>query len=74
MPGFFCRAHSKLIEESSSIYLQHLETNNPKTNNYGTLIEVFIRLASAVRDECDEYVAKFHFFSIPIIDLLLAIL
>ena len=47
-------AHSKLIDESSSIFLQQFEANNPKTNNYGTLIEVFIRLASAVRDECDE--------------------
>jgi hypothetical protein len=53
-PIFF-RAHSKLIDESCSIFLQQFETNNPKTNNYGTLIEVFIRLASAVRDDCDEY-------------------
>ncbi len=53
---YFFRAHSKLIDESCSIFLQQFETNNPKTNNYGTLIEVFIRLASAVRDDCDEYV------------------
>ena len=49
-------AHSKLIDESSSIYLQQFEANNPKTNNYGTLIEVFIRLASTIRDQCEEYV------------------
>ncbi len=50
------RAHSKLIDESCSIFLQQFETNNPKTNNYGTLIQVFNRLAAAVRDDCDEYV------------------
>jgi uncharacterized protein (UPF0332 family) len=47
-------AHSKLIDELCSIFLQQFEANNPKTNNYGTLIEVFIRLSSAVREECDE--------------------
>ncbi len=56
--NIFFSAHSKLIDETCSIFLQQFETNNPKTNNYGTLIEVFIRLASAVRDECDEYVSK----------------
>ncbi|CAF4448349.1 unnamed protein product, partial [Rotaria magnacalcarata] len=50
----FTTAHSKLIDESCSIFLQQFEANNPKTNNYGTLIEVFIRLATAVRDECDD--------------------
>jgi hypothetical protein len=59
---YFFRAHSKLIDESCSIFLQQFETNNPKTNNYGILIEVFIRLASAVRDDCDEYVQQ-RFFS-----------
>ena len=47
-------AHSKFIDESCSIFLQQFETINPKTHNYGTLIQVFIRLASAVRDDCDE--------------------
>jgi hypothetical protein len=56
--NIFFRAHSKLIDESCSIFLQQFETNNPKTNNYGTLIEVFIRLATAVRDDCDEYVIQ----------------
>jgi hypothetical protein len=54
--SYFFSAHSKLIDESCSIFLQQFEANNAKTNNYGTLIQVFIRLASAVRDECDEYV------------------
>lgn len=47
-------AHSKLIDETCSIFLQQFETNNPKTNNYGTLIQVFIRLAAAVREDCAE--------------------
>ncbi|UJR14717.1 hypothetical protein I4U23_001710 [Adineta vaga] len=59
----FTTAHSKLIEESSSIYLQQLETNNPKTNNYGTLIEVFIRLASAAREECEDTIVTWQTYS-----------
>jgi len=52
------RAYSKLLDESCSTYLKQFESNNPKTNNYGTLIEVFLRLANAIRDECKEYVSK----------------
>jgi len=47
----FNTQQSKLIEESSRIFLDQIEKTNPKTNNYGTLIEVFIRLANAVRDQ-----------------------
>jgi len=50
----FTTAHSKLIDETASIYLQQFEANNPKTNNFGTLIEVFIRLASTIRDQCED--------------------
>jgi hypothetical protein len=59
----FTTAHSKLIDESCSIFLQQFETNNPKTNNYGTLIEVFIRLASAVRDDCDDNIVIWQTYS-----------
>ncbi|CAF5216130.1 unnamed protein product [Rotaria magnacalcarata] len=62
----FTTAHSKLIDESCSIFLQQFEANNPKTNNYGTLIEVFIRLATAVRDECDEYDINIIYLKIKI--------
>jgi hypothetical protein len=51
---FVSRAQSKSLDEACSSYLQEFETNNPKTNNYGTLIDVFIRLATTLRDECDE--------------------
>ncbi|CAF1173754.1 unnamed protein product [Rotaria sordida] len=47
----FTTAHSKLLDESCLIYLQQFVLNNPKTNNYGTLIEVFNRLANVIRDE-----------------------
>ncbi|CAF3752355.1 unnamed protein product [Rotaria sp. Silwood1] len=59
----FTTAHSKLIDESCSIFLQQFEANNPKTNNYGTLIEVFIRLATAVRDECDDNIVTWQTYS-----------
>ncbi|CAF4257562.1 unnamed protein product [Rotaria sp. Silwood2] len=47
----FTTAHSKLIDESCVTYLQQFVLNNPKTNNYGTLVEVFNRLANVIRDE-----------------------
>ncbi|CAF0946391.1 unnamed protein product [Rotaria sordida] len=59
----FTTAHSKSIDESCSIFLQQFETNNPKTNNYGTLIEVFIRLATAIRDECDDNIVTWQTYS-----------
>ncbi|CAF0810057.1 unnamed protein product [Adineta steineri] len=59
----FTTAHSKLIDETCSIYLQQFEANNPKTNNYGTLIEVFIRLASAIRDDCDDNIVIWQTYS-----------
>jgi hypothetical protein len=56
--SIYSRAQSKLTDEICSIYLQQFESNNPKTNNYGTLIEVFIRLANTLRNKYDEYVPK----------------
>ncbi|UJR32022.1 hypothetical protein I4U23_019491 [Adineta vaga] len=50
----FTTSQSKLLDESTATYLQQFESNNPRTNNYGTLIEVFIRLATTLRDECDD--------------------
>ncbi|CAF0755639.1 unnamed protein product, partial [Didymodactylos carnosus] len=68
----FTTAHSKLIDECCSILLQQFETNNPKTNNYGTLIEVFIRLANEVREECEEpYSYPLH---LEVLNTLLALL
>ena len=59
--SIYSRTQSKLTDESCLIYLQQFESNNPKTNNYGTLIELFIRLANTIRDQCDEYVSKIFF-------------
>ncbi|CAF1028148.1 unnamed protein product [Adineta steineri] len=59
----FTTSHSKLIDESCSIYFQQFELNNPKTNNFGTLIEVFIRLATTLRDECDDNIITWQTYS-----------
>ncbi|CAF0880831.1 unnamed protein product [Adineta ricciae] len=50
----FTTSQSKLLDEQCATYLQQLESNNPRANNYGTLIEVFIRLATTLRDECED--------------------
>ncbi|CAF4662146.1 unnamed protein product, partial [Rotaria sp. Silwood1] len=47
----FTTTHSKLLDEACLTYLQQFALNNPKTNNYGTLIEIFNRLANVIRDE-----------------------
>ncbi|CAF4061402.1 unnamed protein product [Rotaria magnacalcarata] len=52
----FTSTYSKLLDESCLIHLQQFVLNNPKTKNYGTLIEVFIRFANIIHDDCKNYI------------------
>ncbi|CAF4113336.1 unnamed protein product [Rotaria socialis] len=52
----FTPTYSKLLDESCLIHLQQFVLNNPKTKNYGTLIEVFIRFANIIHDDCKNYI------------------
>ncbi|CAF3796619.1 unnamed protein product [Rotaria sp. Silwood1] len=59
----FTTTHSKLLDEACLTYLQQFALNNPKTNNYGTLIEIFNRLANVIRDEYNNHIIIYQTYN-----------